>query len=124
METAATIRLPERFAELEPFAAHWAAAGPAARAAARDTSSEDQRSAFHAAMSPRIAAVLDFLDTKALAAMDSGEAALLNMALAFVHVVLAVEMQTDAEPAHRAMRSYMKFTAWPAEAWNKQVRLA
>ena len=119
METAAKIRLPEQFAELEPFVAHWAAAGPAARAAARDTSSEDQRRTFHTAMSPRVAEALDYLDTKALAEMDSGEAALLNMALAFVHVVLAVEMQTDAEPVHCAMRSFMKFTAWPAEAWNR-----
>lgn len=118
MAAESTVHLPPQFAGLEPFAAHWAAADPAARAAARDRSSEDQRRAFHAAMSPRIAEVLDYLDTKVLAAMDSGEAALLNMALAFVHVVLAVEMQTDAEPLHRAMRSYMKFTAWPAEAWN------
>ena len=113
--------LPPQFAELEPFVAHWAAAGPAARAAARDASSEEERIAFHGAMSPRIAEVLDYLDTKALSAMDRGEAALLNMALAFVHVVLAVEMQTDAEPLHCAMRSYMKFTAWPAEVWNRQA---
>ncbi len=121
METAAKIHLPPQFAELEPFVAHWAAADPAARAAARDTSSEDQRRAFHAAMSPRIAEVLDYLDTKALAEMDGGEATLLNMALAFVHVVLAVEMQTDAEPVHCAMRSYMMITAWSGEVWNRQV---
>lgn len=117
-ESAATARLPQPFAELAPFAAQWAAADPAARASARDASSAEDRRAFHAAMSGRIAEALDYLDGRPLAGLDSGEAVLLNMALAFVHVVLAEEMQTDAEPVHCAMRQYMKFTAWPREAWN------
>ncbi len=115
METAAQSRLPQQFAALEPFVAHWAAASPAARAAARDTASADQATAFHAAMSVRITEILDCLDAKPLAAMNRGEATLLNMALAFVHAVLGIEMQADAEPRHRTMRRHMKITAWPAE---------
>jgi len=117
-ETATTAPLPQQFAGLAPFVAQWAAADPAARASARDASSAEERRAFHAAMSGRIAEVLDYLDSRPIAGLDSGEAALLNMALAFVHVVLAEEMQTDAEAGHCAMRQAMKFTAWPQEPWN------
>ena len=113
-----TPRLPEAFAALEVFIEPWAVSGLAARAALRSTTTEAQRRAFHAAMKLQIAPVLDYLDTRPIDAMAPADAALLNMALAFTHVALAIEVQAEAEPVHTGMRNLMRIVGAPPEPWN------
>jgi hypothetical protein len=107
-------RLPESFADLQCFVAGWAVPSMAARAALRDTSTETQRAAFHLAAKDRIGAMLDHLDACPLEALDPGEAALLDLALAFVHVALAVEVQRDSEAFHALHRTAMQITREPS----------
>jgi hypothetical protein len=107
------VRLPQQFAELQPFVERWAVAGIGNRAASRDESSEEDRLAFYSAAKELILPVLDYLDAKPIDQLDPAETALLHMTLAYVHVSLAVELQQDAEPVHTVMRQHMRITHEP-----------
>ena len=109
-------RLPAGFERLEPFVDEWAIAGSALRAARRDHSAADDRQAFYAAASDLLAPALRLLDAKPLAALDEKERRLLDLMLTLAHVSIAVEIQTDVEPRHMAMRRDMQITRTPAEA--------
>lgn len=119
--TDAAIILPERFAHLQPFVEHWALPGLDARSLARGAATFEDLTAFHDAMVDEVEPMLDLLDRQPLDQLDRAESALLNMALAFVHVALAVEMQTDAEAIHTGWRAAMPITHFPPEAWNGNV---
>lgn len=108
--------LPNGFATLEPFAATWAIDGSAARAAQRGHASAEDRSAFHAAMSPLILPALALLDAKPLADHDTAEQRLMQMCLAFAHIALAVETQGEDEAKHTPQRDEMIITRTPADA--------
>lgn len=111
-------RLPDAFASLQPFVERWSVAGLADRAAARDAATQVDQVAFYEAARDRIDSILDYLDARPLATLDSGEAALLNLALSFIHVALSIELQGDAEPRHTGMREHMRISREPAEPWN------
>lgn len=108
-------RLPPAFAALEPFVAQWAIPGTAHRAALRGTSTDAERQAFFAAGQPLVGAALDYLDGKALAALDEADQRLMNLMLSFAHVALAVEMQGNDETKHRPNRDQMVITRAPAD---------
>ncbi len=107
--------LPPGFAALEPFVDRWAITGTANRAALRGSTTDAERQAFFAAGQPVLAAALDHLDTKPLAALDDAEQRLMNLTLSLAHVSLAVEMQGDDESKHRPNREAMRITQAPAD---------
>ncbi len=107
--------LPAGYAALEPFVTQWAVTGMANRAAQRGSSTHDERQAFYDAVAPRLAATLDVLDTKPLAALDEKEQCLLNLLLSFAHVALAIESQGPDEDKHTPNRNLMRITRAPAD---------
>jgi hypothetical protein len=108
--------LPEPFSSLEPFVAFWAADSSAARAHCRDSSTEEDRIAFHGAMSEQLDAVLEYLDGKRFDEFSESDHALMHLVLSFGHVAMAVELQKEQEPMHAQWRPFMKITHTPADA--------
>lgn len=108
--------LPAGFETLEPFVARFAVAGTANRAQLRGKISVQEREAFHAAAKDLIGPALDLLDRKPLAGLDASETRLLNLALSFGHIALAVEVQGPDEDSHASLRQYMRITRSPADA--------
>jgi hypothetical protein len=107
--------LPSGFETLEPFVEHFAIAGTANRAQLRGDASPEDRAAFHAAAKDLIAPALDLLDRKPLDQLDEREQRLLNLALSFGHIALAVEIQGPDEAQHAELRKYMRITHSPAD---------
>ena len=107
--------LPAGFEDLEPFVERFAVAGTANRAQRRSDSTEDERQAFFEAAKDRIGPALDLLDTKPLDQLDDKERRLLDLALTFAHIALAVEIQGPDEARHATMREYMRITRSPAD---------
>jgi hypothetical protein len=108
--------LPSGFEALEPFVERFAIAGTANRAQLRGDTSAEEREAFHAAGVNLIAPALDLLDRKPLDQLDESEQRLLNLALSFGHIALAVEIQGPDEERHAELRQYMRITRSPADA--------
>jgi hypothetical protein len=107
---AAAGRLPPGFEALEPFVEHWALAGSANRAQARDTSTESDRVAFYRAGLTLAPAALDYLDRKPLSELDEQDRRLLSLTLSLCHAALAVETQGVDEPKHAKMRGHVRIT--------------
>lgn len=107
--------LPAGFEALEPFVDRFALSTTAERAAARGDSTAEERAAFHAAAAPLVPQALDLLDTRALDSLDPAEQRLMNLALAFAHVALAVEIQGPDEDRHAMLRRHMRITRSPAD---------
>ena len=107
--------LPEGYASLEPFVDRFAVSGTANRAALRTDASEKERVAFFEAAKDLIAPALDQLDRKPLGELDERERRLLDLALSFAHIALAVEIQGPDEARHARMREYMRITRSPAD---------
>jgi hypothetical protein len=107
--------LPEGFAELEPFAAHWAGETASARAHLRDSASFAEAEAFYAAAQPLVEPGLACLDAKALKDHDDREQRLMRLILAFAHVAMAIEMQGKDEHVHSKLREHMRITRAPAD---------
>ena len=59
---------------------------------------------------------IDLLDRKPLDQLDEREQRLLNLALSFGHIALAVEIQGPDEAQHAELRKYMRITRSPADA--------
>jgi hypothetical protein len=110
-----SVRLPDGFADLEPFVAAWAIAGTAARAARRSRADPKAAQAFFAAAAPRAAAALDWLDRRGFAGFDPRDTALMELMLTLAHVSLAVEVQGPDEVQHTAVRDFMRITTAPAD---------
>lgn len=108
--------LPAGFEALEPFVERFAASTTAGRAASRSTSTDAERQAFFQAAKDLVPAALDYLDTKALDQFDESEQRLMNVALTFAHVALAVEVQGPDEARHTELRQHMRITRSPADA--------
>ena len=108
--------LPGDFAVLEPFAARWAIAGSAERAALRGTSSAEERQAFFEAAGPLLEPVLDYLDARPLAGLDTAEQRLMAMMLSLAHVAQAVEIQGPDESGGVRWRERMRITRAPADS--------
>jgi hypothetical protein len=110
--------LPPGFETLEPFVARFAIAGTANRAQLRGDATGEEREAFYAAAKDLIAPALDLLDKKPLDQLDESEQRLLNLALSFSHIALAVEIQGPDEERHAELRNYMRITRSPAGAFD------
>lgn len=108
--------LPAGFETLEPFVERFAASTTADRAARRSASTAEERQAFFDAAKDLVPAALDYLDTKPLDQFDESEQRLMNIALAFAHVALAVEVQGPDEARHAELRQHMRITRSPADA--------
>jgi len=108
--------LPEDFADLEPFVERFALATTAERAARRSESTPAERQAFYDAMNGRVAAALDYLDSRPLDALTAAEQNLMNLALGFAHVTISVEVQGPDEQRHAELRKTMRITHSPSDA--------
>jgi hypothetical protein len=108
--------LPPGFETLEPFVERFAVSGTANRAARRSDSTEAERNAFFEAAKDLVAPALDYLDTKPLDRFDEREQRLMDLALTFAHVALAVEVQGPDEARHAELRQHMRITRSPADA--------
>ena len=107
--------LPLGFEALEPFVARFALSGTAERAAKRGESTPEERQAFYDAAKDLVGPALDQLDKLPLDQLDEKQKRLLNMALAFAHIALAIEIQGPDETRHAGLRRYMKITRSPAD---------
>ena len=103
-----TTSLPPAFSDLQPYVEAWAVSGLVNRAHRRDISTAAERQAFYDAMRNRVGDILNLLGDKPLTELDAPEQNLLNLALSFGHVALAVEIQGDAEARHTESRVQMK----------------
>lgn len=108
--------LPAGFETLEPFVERFAVSGTANRAARRSEAAAEERQAFFDAAKALVPAALDYLDTKSLDAFDESEQRLMDLALTFAHVALAVEVQGPDETRHAELRQHMRITRSPADA--------
>jgi hypothetical protein len=107
--------LPDGFATLEPFAAHWAGETSAARAQLRDSASAAEAAAFYAAAQPLIEPALTYLDTQPLATHTAAQQRLMRILLSFAHVAMAIEVQGPDESAHSLLRPHLHITRSPAD---------
>lgn len=110
--------LPEGFAALEPFAAHWSGDTAAARANLRDIASATEAAAFYAAAQPLVEPALTYLDAQPLATHNEAQQRLMRMMLTFAHVAMGVEVQGTDEAAHSLLRPYLSITRSPADVWG------
>lgn len=85
-------RLPEGFAELEPFVARWAGADTAARVAAREESSMDDIREFYDAMLARAGDAIKLIDRYPLHDLPPDVALLCRLVLGLAHAASAVEI--------------------------------
>ena len=106
--------LPEPFNNLETLIPVWSISGSAARAAKRDSSTNEQREALFNAVSNRLQEALAYLDNKSLEDFDDADQHLMNLLLSYAHVSLAVEVQGDDEGKLASWRPKMQLTCTPA----------
>src|SRR5262245_41656670 len=85
-------RLPNWFAELEPFAERWCLATERERYAQRLASSLADMKAFYDAIFPRVDAALEYCDRFPLAELPDDAARLLRLVHSFVMVSFPVEV--------------------------------
>jgi hypothetical protein len=107
--------LPADFVALEPFVSRFAVAGTAQRAALRSDTTPGERQAFYDAAKDWVAPALDLLDQKKFADFDATEQNLMNLALSFAHIAIAVEIQGPDEAKHAKMREHMKIVRSTAD---------
>jgi len=112
--------LPVGFEALSPFVEFWAADTAAKRAQCRDSSDEADRAAFYSAMNALISDALTYLDAKPLSEFDDSDQRLMQLALSFAHVSMAVELQREEEPRHALNRPYMRITRAPSDRAAEQ----
>ena len=111
-----TSPLPAGFEALTPFVDFWAADSAAARAQCRQVSDAESRTAFYTVASALIPKALEYLDGKPLDGFDDGDRRLMQLALSYAHVAMAVELQREEEPKHALDRPYLRITRAPADA--------
>lgn len=102
-------QLPDGYEVLEPFVSFWAVHGTAARDAKRTESTEAQRKAFYQIAKDHVPRALAELDRTSLGELDEKQTNLMNLLLAFAHVVNAVELLGDGEAKHAKFRAAMPF---------------
>ncbi|MFV8047938.1 hypothetical protein [Mycobacterium sp. 48b] len=86
-----TSRLPEQFAELEPFL-HWDLATEGERYAKRLASSMPEMEAFYEAAFPRLREALDFIDRYDLAALPDPARTVMHLMQSLITVSFPVEV--------------------------------
>jgi hypothetical protein len=97
--------LPGEFRELQPFVGKWAVRTMPERHRRRLESTAEERDRFYRAMSPRLDAVIDYLNQLPLRGMPAGADTLLELALSLMEVSLTQEVydaKTEAIHAQSA----------------------
>ena len=84
--------LPDDFVDLERFAAIWCLATQAERHGQRVTSAMRDLEDFYQTILPRMDAVAEYLNRFPLDELEESAQNLLNLALSFIEVSLAVEL--------------------------------
>lgn len=107
--------LPESFAALQPFVAHWAVATSAERAALRDGATAAECQAIYDAVLPIADDALDYLDGRDVSNLSQEDENLMRVLLAATHASLVVEVQGRDEMKHSKWRSRMCITQTPAD---------
>ncbi|PLK25822.1 hypothetical protein [Novosphingobium sp. TH158] len=102
-------QLPDGFEVLEPFVDFWAVHGTANRDARRTESTDAQRKAFYQIAKDHVPRALEYLDQTPLGELDAKQTNLMNLLLAFAHVVNAVELLDKGEAKHAQFRAAMPF---------------
>lgn len=90
-------RLPEGFADLEPWLAEWSRATQNERWDKRLRSTPDELRAFYDALLPRLPAILDHVDQFPLGQLPPSSAELFHLALMHAEIAPNVELY-DASP--------------------------
>jgi hypothetical protein len=111
-----THSLPAGFESLQPFVARFAISGTANRAQLRSDTTAEERQAFYDATKAHVAPALDLLDQKKLSEFNAAEQRLMNLALAFAHIAIAIEIQGPDEAKHAKLRAHMKIVRSTADA--------
>jgi len=88
--------LPEGFADLDPFVAHWAVAGQNERRFQRSEASFEEIKCFYDAMLPRADEALDHLSAFSLRDMPGPERRLMQLVLSLAQASMAVEVHGEA----------------------------
>lgn len=91
MTAQAPARLPKPFGDLEPFAG-WALGSEREREERRLASTIEELRAFYDAVTPRIAAIVSYLNGFALDEMPAPARTLLDLALSWTEIASAVEI--------------------------------
>jgi hypothetical protein len=110
-------QLPAQFAELEPFATPWGSADTAeGRYLLRNASSMAELRSFYDAITPRIEAVLNYLDqTPFDARLNEADQRLYCMALSLIEVAEAIEVFDQPNVPLTEQRHHVK-TQWNRDA--------
>lgn len=88
----ATDQLPEAFAELAPFVAHWARETTNERVAARSVLPQQEIQAFYDAMVPRLDEAIDYIDEVGLQSLTPEAATLTRLVLGLGQASIAIEI--------------------------------
>lgn len=97
-------RLPADFADLEPLAAaDWCLATETERQKKRHESRPEILRDFYQRVSPRLEAVIEYLNTRELASLDGPDLALMHLLLAMTEVSFAVEKFGGDESSYRGI---------------------
>lgn len=102
-----TVRLPESFADLEPFAARWAHPDEGERFQALIGCTIDEARQFHDAVLPRVKEAKAHLEGFDFRAFPPGEARLMNLLVAFMEMAHVIELnwqETDIDDPFPASR--------------------
>lgn len=95
-------KLPDRFADLEPFVAEWALSNERDRFVHQMATSIEALRAFYDAMAPRAEEIADYLKGFDLAALPDGERTLFYLLITFVECAHPIELNwrtTDIDDA-------------------------
>lgn len=101
----AVSKLPEAFAQWEPFAADWCLGSEAARREQRMRSTQAQLEKFYKAVKPRLDEAIQYLNGFPVNDLPPREQNLLHLTLSLVEVSVAVELF---------------FNPWPLDAYPWQ----
>jgi hypothetical protein len=104
-----TAGLPAAFRDLEPYL-DWALPTERERVAKRVATPMAAIVAFHAALSRRMEAIIEYLDQYAYAELPADARRLADLALALVEVCNLVEMYKD--PARLNMMDWQRFVPY------------
>ncbi len=89
-------KLPDRFADLEPFVAEWALSNERDRFLHQMATSIEALRAFYDAMAPRAEEIADYLKTFDLAALPDEERTLFDLLITFVECAHPIELNWKA----------------------------
>lgn len=105
-KTQQVIALPDQFSALQPWLEEWALSSQAARYARRRSSDMATLKQFYDTVLPHMDEIVGYLEQRRTDSEHTVDQALLNLALMFIEVSMAIELfhepdEQRAMPAHR-----------------------